>query len=573
MSKLILKEVGWKNFLSTGSAGTVIKLDVAPTTLISGATGSGKTSLNDAICFTWFNKALRNINKNQLINTINNGNTETFTAFSIGTNDYKITRGIKPNKLEILVNGVELDLPSGRDPQEWIEALIGFSYKTCKHVVLLGNASYTPFMQMKTPERRELVEDLRSLDVFSAMSKLAKLELDRLNKSFSTLNGEVMVLNNKTTMLVDFITESEKNTTDRKSLIENDIAEQMLLITSTKEKRSDLVTMGKALAETYQGKPEDVRREISELTQTKRDAMARKMTLEKNMSDLNKLTTCPTCKQQVGEDHKHGIEQSVIKGLAKIDSGIELINTDLDKLDISNNHNVIIERQLSELRSQIVDLDNKIKTAESFIAKYKVMIDDIQKSGNGIETRKSELFATKSMVELKEIELSDFASQISVLQESQRHLKDDGIKASLIDQFIPIFNSLVNKYLGMMDFFVRFELDKEFNESIKSRHRDEFSYYSFSEGEKQQIDLALLFAWRELTMLSGNALTNVIVLDEVFDSSLDANVTELVINILGEMDDSTNIVVISHKTNETFDTFERTITFEKIKNFSVIREL
>ena len=287
----------------------------------------------------------------------------------------------------------------------------------------------------------------------------------------------------------------------------------------------------------------------------------------------SKLPICPTCYSEINEQHVEHSKEKINKAITKIDNGLALIDVDILILNEKNAYNLQIDEKLQDIRNDIILIDREVKSAQSFITKYEQMIADIDKAGEGVEVRKAELKTTKTVVESKEAELSELSSQIAVLQECQRHLKDDGIKASLIDQFIPIFNSLVNKYLGMMDFFVRFELDKEFNETIKSRHRDEFSYYSFSEGEKQQIDLALLFAWRELTMLSGNALTNIIVLDEVFDSSLDGDITDLVIGILGGMDTNTNIVVISHKPSTTFDTFERTISFEKIKNFSVMREL
>ena len=573
MAKLILHSVGWKNFLSTGSAGTEIQLDQHKTTLICGATGSGKTSISDAICFTWFNRALRDINKSQLVNTITNGGTETFTVFSIGNNKYKVLRGIKPNKLEITVNGVQLDLPAGKDPQDWLESLLGFTYKTCKHVILLGNASFTPFMQMKALERRELVEDLRNLDIFSAMSKIAKVELDKLNKTFGGYNSEVMVLNNKIEMLNQFITESEQNTTDQKKQIFDDIATQNALLHYKRAERVRFIEQGVSLSNTFKGVPATIKAELDALLLSKRDAQEKKNRLTKSINEFDQLTICVTCKQVVGEEHKHSIHTQVEKSIVKIDSGLTLIDVDINALKEQHEYNQTIKVQLDEIRGKIQVIDQEIKQAVSFVAKYEQMISNIDKSGEGVEVRKVELEKSKSTHQIKEIELIGLSEEISVLQECQRHLKDDGIKASLIDQFIPIFNSLVNKYLNMMDFFVRFELDKEFNETIKSRHRDVFSYYSFSEGEKNQIDIALLFAWRELTMLSGNALTNVVVLDEVFDSSLDDSTASMVMEILGNMNDETNIVVISHKPKETFDMFERVLVAQKIKNFSVMEEV
>lgn len=577
MAKLVLKEVSYKNFLSTGNSPTIIKINEHKTTLMCGNKGSGKTTLNDAICFTWFNKALRKINKSQLVNTINNGNTETSTTFSIGDNEYKVTRGIKPNKLEILVNGAELDLASGTEPQEWLEELIGFSFKTMKHVILLGNASYTPFMQMDAKERRELVEDLRDLDVFSAMAKLAKAELDKLNKTFVSVNSDAAVMKNKIVMLEQFIKESENDTTDRKSAINDDINQQQATIASKRTERASLVEDGKTLSSTLLIAPESFGTDLAALKNDRDAAVQKKKRLEVSINDFNKLTVCPTCKQEVGEDHKHGMQDKVNDSITKLSSGISLIQVDIDAKQIEYDHftstNLVINNELALLRASIKDIDVEIKTATSFIEKYQSMLSDIDKSVEGIDTRKSELSTTTLSFAAKSTELTILTDDISIIQECQKHLKDDGIKSSLIDAFIPIFNSLVNKYLEMMDFYVRFELDKEFNEIIKSRHRDVFSYYSFSEGEKQTIDIALLFAWRELTMLSGNALTNVIVLDEVFDSSLDIDTTSLVIDILSNMGEDTNIIVISHKPIDAFDGFDRTIAFEKQKNFSVMKEI
>lgn len=577
MAKLILKEVGYRNFLSTGNSPTIIKINEHKTTLLCGNKGSGKTTLNDAITFTWFNKALRKINKAQLVNSINNGNTETYTIFSIGENEYKVTRGIKPNKLEILVNGVEIDLASGKEPQDWLEELLGFTFKTMKHVILLGNASFTPFMQMDAKERRELVEDLRDLDVFSAMAKLAKTDLDKLNKLFINVNSDHAVSSNRVTMLTQFINESEKDTTERKSSILEDIKQQEEIISLKRSERALLVDEGKTLSGTFIIVPASFGMDLAGLKGDRDTAVAKKKRLEASIDDFSKLTICPTCKQEVGDDHKHGIQEKVDDSIQKLSIGIVLIQKDIDDKQIAYdnfvNTNAEINKKLDVLRNSIKEIDNDIKTAKTFIEKYELMLNDIDKSGENIDTRKEELRESRLLNITQFGEIQTLSENISIIQECQKHLKDDGIKSSLIDAFIPIFNSLVNKYLGMMDFFVRFELDKEFNETIKSRHRDVFSYYSFSEGEKQTIDIALLFAWRELTMLSGNALTNVIVLDEVFDSSLDADTTGLVIDILSNMGEDTNIIVISHKPVDAFDGFDRIITFEKQKNFSIMKEI
>lgn len=571
MSKLVLHEIGYRNFLSSGNQFTTITVDTHKTTLLCGQKGSGKTSVSDAICFTWFNKALRKISKTQLPNTINNKETETYTIFSIGTNRYKVLRGIKPNKLEITVNDEPLEIVSGKDPQEWLEELIGFSYKTLKHVVLLGNASLVPFMQMDAKERREVVEDLRELDIFSAMAKLAKEQTTVKTKEQSEVKSDVAVLTNKTSMLRTFITDTESNTTSQIESINQDIQKELSVIESKRATRSQLIDNGKTLAATIICDPEAIKSELDGLVSQRNQAESKKQRYEKTLDEFSALVDCPTCYQKVDSTHKHDIQEKVDNSILKLSGGLALIANEITALQEKVKHNQNVNNQLDLLRAEVKDVNQDIKICESHIEKYNSMIEKIQNSTQMIDGKKSELELAEKDLSVKQTLLDDVTIEINTLLECQKHLKDDGIKASLIEAFIPLFNSLVNKYLDKLDFFVRFELDGEFNEVIKSRHRDTFSYYSFSEGEKATIDMALLFAWREITMMSGNALTNFMVLDEVIDSSLDDSATSSMLDILEEMDCHT--IVISHKARELFQNFERIIEFSKIKNFSVSKDI
>ena len=569
--KLQLKEVGYKNFLSSGNAYTVLSIDSHKTTLLCGLKGSGKTSLNDAITFTWFNKALRKINKSLLVNTITGKETETYTIFSIGENEYKVLRGIKPNKLEITVNGKELELVSGKDPQEWLEELLGFTFATMKHVILLGNASYTPFMKMDAKERRTVVEDLRGLDIFSTMSKIAKDELSERNKVLSTVNAEVMVLTNKSSMLKTFIEETESNTKSQLDSVDADIKHESSQIEAKQATRDSLISDGKTLAATIIGEPDAIYDELEALKLERQTAMNKKSHLEKTLDEFSSLATCPTCYQVVDGDHKHDIQDKVDNSIFKLSGGIGLITKTIDDLQKSHDHNVKVSNDLDAMRTDLKEINKDVKNHQSSIVKYNGMIERINTAASSISVRKDELMHNEISLSRKQEELLAVKLEIETLQECQKHLKDDGIKASLIEVFIPLFNSLVNKYLDRLDFFVKFELDNEFNETIKSRHRDNFSYYSFSEGEKQTIDIAMLLTWREITMLSGNALTNVLILDEIIDSSLDDTATASMLDILEEMDGNT--IVISHKSRDLFQNFERVIEFTKVKNFSTMKDI
>jgi DNA repair exonuclease SbcCD ATPase subunit len=331
MAKITFHEVGWKNFLSTGNTYNVVHLDKTSTTLLYGDSGSGKTTVADALCYALYKRPLRPINLPQLINSINNGECEVYAKFTVNGDLYKVTRGLKPAVFEIEVNGKPLDLASGREPQDWLESLLGMTFKTWKHVVSLGNASYTPFLQLAAKDRRELVEDLRDLDVFSSMQKLAKEEVSALNKTKAVLESDYKVLSSNATLLRSFISEAEKQSIDRKAEIQKDIDELVNKATSAKSAKDDLIDLGKLKSVEFVGY-EETKVEYNAILKEKQNAEYKLNDLKSKINAVDDLTKCPTCYQEVTESHKTHIHTSGNAAIAKLEAGLAKIQPELDKL-------------------------------------------------------------------------------------------------------------------------------------------------------------------------------------------------------------------------------------------------
>lgn len=556
--------------MSTGNQFTVITLNEHPITLVTGNSGDGKTTMMDALSFVWFGKALRPINKPILVNTINGKDCEVYVIFKKFRHIYKITRGIKPNTLDIDCDGEPLNMPAGKEPQEMIDELLGFTHKVMKHVVLLSNASYVPFMRMNAKERREIVEELRELYVFSEMAKLAKDEVDIVKKSISDTQNKIALEEKQKVLLEGFIRESSKTHTDRIQSLQAELDNHAMDVQHLREQRCEIIAKGKAKKPEMEGY-EEVKTKLSELKTKKIKLTERNRTL-KSSSSIETLEKCPTCFQLVGDDHKHDIAE---KAKAAIDGNLVTIG-EIDHFISECETNILlykeVEKELDNLRQQVSTIDTKLSMKKSTMESNTREIEKLSVPQEGTERYLGQLKEAESNLGQLEPKIEAYKLDLLILQECQKHLKDDGIKASLVEEFIPTFNALANKYLDRMDFFVQFELDKDFNETIKSRHRDEFTYYSFSEGEKQRIDLALLFAWRELSKMSGLVLPNVLFLDEVFDSSLDPGTADRVIEILTEIGDHTNVVCISH-TTDLPPVFSRIVKFSKQKNYSIMSDV
>jgi len=513
------KKVRWRNFLSTGNAFTEIQLDVRPTTLIVGENGSGKSTLLDAICFALFSKPYRNINKPQLVNTINGKNCVVEIEFFIGSKNYKIIRGIKPAIFEIWVDNVLLNQDAAsRDYQKYLEEnILKLNYKSFTQIVILGSASFTPFMQLPAAARREVIEDILDIKIFTSMNLVLKDKMSELKTKMTEVENKIALAKNKAEIQQDYIKTLEEDRDARIADIENKIQEATHEIHHKRDLLSHLDDR-RTSHFTSIGDASSVNEAVSEILRQVREFESTASAIEKEISFYHNNDTCPKCKQ--------GKEINQTKS--------EMAST---------------ERFIQRLELEKADVSQKVGNIEVEKAKLK----DLAKDTLGVVKERSELN-----------ELGDYYDIAGIL------LKDSGIKTKIIRQYLPAINKLVNKFLTSMDFFVQFTLDEKFDEVIKSRYRDDFSYESFSEGEKQRIDLALLFTWRTIAKLKNSASTNLLILDEVFDSSLDNSATDYVMTLLNTLGDGTNVWVISHKGDQLFDKFAHVVKFTKRQNFSVI---
>lgn len=564
------KNIRWRNFLSTGAQQTEIYFDRSPTTLIVGENGAGKSTILDALCFTLFGKPFRNINKPQLVNSINGKNCSAEVEFSIGTKQYKIVRGIKPNVFEIYLNGELLNQDAAtRDYQKYLEEhVIKLNYKSFTQIVILGSASFTPFMQLPAAHRREVIEDLLDIKIFSVMNDVLKDKIGDVKSKIQELENDIEVGKTKVKLQQEYIKTLES---DKQKIIE-DVRKRIL------EANEEITTLA-ASVEAKQNEEDDLKALIVDAGEKRKlrldvDVILKKIAekirnQEKNIEFYNDHDTCPTCSQLLDETlKKTAITEHSCK-ITELKTATEDLTQQLSDIEKRLDEITEVEDRISDCKSKIIELNTKIIASQNYIAKLQQDLDSSAGEQGNIEEEKNKLKALAKEV----IKASEDKSKL----DEEKHyydvagilLKDTGIKTRVIKQYLPVINKLVNKYLQAMDFFVSFELDEAFNEKIKSRHRDEFSYASFSEGEKARIDISILLAFRSIAKMKNTANTNLLIMDEVFDSSLDINGADFVMNLLNTIGDGTNTFVISHK-DSLFDKFRSVIRFEKKNNFSVM---
>ena len=553
---ILFENVKWKNFLSTGNQFTSVQLNRSKTTLIIGENGSGKSTILDALCFALFNKPFRIIKKGQLVNSINQKNCEVEVNFTVGKSRFKVVRGMKPTRFEIYRNNDLFNQDAAaRDYQKFLEQqILKLNYKSFTQIVVLGSASFTPFMQLSGNARREIIEDLLDIKVFSTMNEVLKDKVSDSKIKINNFENDLELVKSKAEVQKNYIKKLQEDKKKKTDQLEKDIEENVLLaeclekvILLEKRKIKD-----KDIVETKLTKVRTLREKLY----NKKDKCAKEI---KFYQDNDK---CPTCDQKLNEQTK---DQHIKKNENKIkeyrDALDELIiqqrplQTRFDEIIeseelINNTYHEIhaLESVVRRLRSEVKD--DAIDDVD--IEKERVKLKDLGKEGVSVTEKRDD--------EIDEKYYLDIASIL---------LKDTGIKTKIIRQYLPVMNRIINKYLQAMDFFVSFEMDESFVESIKSRHRDDFSYASFSEGEKQRIDLALMMAWRTIAKMKNSTNTNLLILDEVFDSSLDTSGTELLHQILGTLDNNSNTFVISHR-DALFDKFRSVIKFEKQNNYSRI---
>jgi DNA repair exonuclease SbcCD ATPase subunit len=567
---ILFRKLKWKNLLSTGNHFTEIQFDKSPSTLIVGSNGAGKSTMLDALCFVLFGKPFRSVNKPLLLNSINGKDCLVEVEFNSGNKHYKIIRGIKPNVFEIWQDGEMINQDAAvRDYQEYLEKFIlKLNYKSFTQIVILGSASFTPFMQLSASDRRSIIEELLDIQVFSAMNNILKDKITMNKDATITKKYDIDLTEQKYSLQKKHIDELKQNNEDKVKEYEGEIsgsantistlAEQIELFSNEVQQLQILVN---AKAETEA--------KVKTITKLESQIESNLSKFRKDINFFQHNDDCPTCRQAIAMEFKEKELTLLGTKVTECDHGLQELEKKL--LDEQSKLNSISETQkkIQELQIEIATKNTTITETNKYIKRLEKQIEDLKLNKSSTDKEEQELsIINESLSQLKQ-HLRTLIDEKTYYEVASGLLKDTGIKTKIIKQYLPIINKLVNKYLASFDFFVNFNLDESFKETIKSRHRDDFTYDSFSEGEKQKIDLALLFSWRAVAKLKNSANTNLLILDEVFDSSLDANGTEYLMTIL-QMLEGTNVFVISHKGDILQDKFRNVIRFEKVKNFSRI---
>ena len=565
------KSVEWKNFLSTGNSPNKVLLNKSPTTLIVGKSGEGKSTILDALCFSLFGKPFRNINKPQLINSINQKNCVTTVEFSVSGKEYKIVRGIKPNVFEIWCDGTLLNQEAAsRDYQKILEQqILKINYKTFTQVVILGSASFVPFMQLPSAQRREVIEDILDIRVFSVMNNVLK---ERMQET----KDEITATESALTMARERVENQQKtikilldNRKDAVAAVQKKIEDNDLSIQTTNQTIDVLVTDIGQLKQSIEDRT-DVLSQIEKAKTLTNKKSSKIADLTTTIDFFKDNETCPQCEQGIPHEHKSRIIDQIQRDFEENQRHIDDLTAALGKLE---------ERleKINEIQNLITDKNIEVSTANQTVTMLNKLNRELQEEIDKTKSDTTNVDEEKAKLKTMAEEAVSYVNRKTELSEQRQYqelasslLRDTGIKTTIIREYLPVMNKLINKYLSAMDFYVHFELDETFTEKIKARYRDEFTYESFSEGEKMRIDLAILFTWRQIAKMKNSVNTNLLILDEIFDSSLDVAGTDYFLTLMNTFDDKTNVFVISHKGDQLFDKFRNVIKFEKQNDFSVI---
>jgi DNA repair exonuclease SbcCD ATPase subunit len=568
---IIFKTLSWRNFLSTGNSENKILLNKSQSTLVVGRNGEGKSTMLDALTFALFGKPFRNINKPQLINSINGKNCVVEIEFDIGTNEYKVIRGLKPNVFEIWLNGTKVNQDAAaKDYQNMLEQqILRLNYKTFTQVIILGSASFVPFMQLPAHQRREVIEDILDIGIFSTMNQILKERINENKDELNAIENKIEIAKNNVEVqkkLIGTLVSSKKEQVDqiRKQIAHNEA--EIEANNKRWEELNDQMTEMMIAADNAK----ELEESITKATKAYDKLLHKKESQDEALNFFTENETCPSCSQGIPHEHKTSIiekitidQRAVIEDIAIIEEAhaklltrqteLNRVNKELLALNVQSNacisSNKILSKQNEKLEADIAAMKQDTANVDEERRKLK----DIADEALVLIDKKNQLFSEKQIHEIS-----------SIL------LKDTGIKTAIIREYLPVMNKFINGYLSAMDFYVHFELDESFNEVIKSRFRDEFTYASFSEGEKMRIDLAILFTWRQIAKMKNSVNTNLLILDEIFDSSLDNSGTDYFLSVMNALGDKSNVFVISHKGDQLFDKFHSVIKFEKKNDFSSI---
>lgn len=564
----------YKNILSTGNTFTEIKLNSSNNTLIVGNNGAGKSTMLDALCFALFGKPFRKINKPNLLNSINLSDGLVEVEFSIGTKYYRVIRGIKPNIFEIYCNDLLLNQDAkAKDYQEYLEKVIlKLNFKSFTQVVILGSASFVPFMQLSAADRRSIIEDLLDIQIFSSMNNLVKEKISNIKDATINNKYELNLTSEKIKLQKQNIDEHKKHNDEE---IKRKLDEITTSELQNEHLSADVVIIQKHI-DILQQKISDklsVETKSKKMIQMESKLEASIKKIDKDIAFYEQNDDCPTCRQILDLEFKSNQVSDKITKREQIHKGVTEISTEITRLNARLVEIQNINKNITGHNNELIKNNSTISAVNQYITKINKEIADLSIRKDSIEHENENLISLVEQLRTTMDEQERLSNEKQYYEYASNLLKDTGIKTRIIKQYLPVMNKLINKYLSSMDFFVNFNIDENFDETIKSRHRDDFKYSNFSEGEKQKIDLALLLTWRQVAKLKNSTNTNLLILDEIFDSSLDEGSMENLFTIFNEFDSDTNLFVISHRGDQLFDRFRSVIKFEKHGNFSRIAKI
>jgi len=570
---IIFKKVRYKNLLSSGNKFTEIQLDSHQTTLILGENGAGKSTLLDALCFVLYGKGFRNLKKDLLINSINGGALLVEIEFSIGKRNYKVIRGAKPNKFELYVDDVLINQDATvRDYQEHLEKnVLKMSYRSFTQVAILGSANFTPFMQLRAVERRKLVEDLLDISIFTTMSDILKKKISDHKISVGDNNHEIEILEERINGLNDQLNLLRENADKKIKQYESTVSETQDNIDKLLGGVDDKSIYINECNSTITDKDSQNNKLKEALDVEKRLLDSRNKAI-KEIEFYEKNDDCPTCKQGLDIEHKKKHIQEKTNKVKEVKEAIVSIDTLIEETKNRVGEITEVQKQIETTQKEIGLLQSEIVSNQKFIQKIQKEIDILEKEQIGNTNVQDKIDNEEESLDVLHKRKETLVEQKHYHDIATTLLRDQGVRQKIIKQYVPVMNRLINKYLAQLEFYVGFELNESFEETIKSRFRDVFKYDNFSQGEKMRIDLSLLFTWRSVAKMKNSVNTNLLILDEVFDSSLDTNGTDDFLKLLNTLTEKTNAFIISHKGDVLYDKFENVIRFEKHKNFSRVAE-